>query len=185
MREGGALGGANLTSAVEHSVAIDVARPWRTTALVASAVAVLELGVILVAGIALLAKPVAQQVKAASSDPALAPTKRAADRPERREADRPALPREETSVLVLNGNGRTGAAAEAADRVHGAGYIVGSVGNAPRSDYGRTVVMYRPGHEVEAKRLGRDLRIRIVAPLDGLHVKQLLGAHLALVVGSA
>jgi len=170
---------------VEHSVAIDVARPWRTTALVASAVAVLELGVILVAGVALLAKPVAEQVKVTTSDPALAPAKLVTDRPERQEVKRPALPRAETSVLVLNGNGQTGAASEAADRVHGAGYIVGSVGNAPRSDYGRTVVMYRPGHEAEAKRLARDLKIRIIGPLDGLQVKQLLGAHLALVVGSS
>jgi hypothetical protein len=170
---------------VESSIAaVDLARPWRTTAIVASAVAVLELAVILVAGVALLAKPVANQVRASANEPAHAPVSPAPDRPERPEVDRPPLPRSETSVLVLNGDGRTGAAAEAADRVRGAGYIVGSVGNASRSDYGKSVVMYRPGFEGEAKRLARDLKIPIVGPLDGLTVKQLLGAHLALVVAT-
>jgi hypothetical protein len=33
-------------------------------------------------------------------------------------------------------------------------------------------------------RLARDLRIRIVGPLDGMNVRQLMGAHVAVVVGS-
>ena len=170
---------------MESSVAAVVAvRPWRTATLVASAVAVLELVIILVAGIALLTKPVATRVQAAATDPLLAPAKPSTGKPERAEAARPTLPRSETSVLVLNGNGRTGAAAESADRLHRVGYIVGGVGNAPRSDYGRSVVMYRPGHRPEAVRLARDLKIQLVGPLDGLPVRQLLGAHLALVVGA-
>jgi hypothetical protein len=43
--------------------------------------------------------------------------------------------------------------------------------------------MYRPGFEGEAKRLGRDLRIRHVTPLDGMRIRDLQGAHVALVVG--
>ena len=35
-----------------------------------------------------------------------------------------------------------------------------------------------------ALRLARDLRIRIVGPLDGMTVRELLGAHVAVVVGS-
>jgi hypothetical protein len=46
----------------------------------------------------------------------------------------------------------------------------------------RSVVMYRPGFRGEALRLARDLRIRIIGPLDGLSVGDLMGAHLALVV---
>ena len=38
-------------------------------------------------------------------------------------------------VVVLNGNGRTGAAAAAASRVSRRGYRIGVVGNAPSHDY--------------------------------------------------
>ena len=169
---------------MEQSVtSLAAVRPWRTATLVASAVAVLELGVIVVAGVALLGKPVARHVRAAAAEPAL-PSARPVPVALKREAERPRLPRGETSVLVLNGNGRAGAAAATADRLHRVGYIVGGVGNAPRSNYGRSVVMYRRGYRAEATRLARDLGIRIVGPLDGLRLEQLMGAHLALVVGA-
>jgi hypothetical protein len=168
---------------VEHSVAsVAAVRPWRTATLVASTIAAIELVILLIAGVVLLTKPVASRVEAAAKDPLVAPAKPpAAERKATKE--RPVLARSETSVLVLNGNGRTGAAADVAARVHRVGYIVGGVGNAPRSDYGRSVVMYRPGHRAEARRLARDLRVPVVGPLDGMPVRQLLGAHLALVVG--
>ncbi len=93
------------------------------------------------------------------------------------------LARDETSVMVLNGNGRAGAAAAAADRVKAKGYIVGDVGNAAAISP-RTVVMYRPGYGAEASRLGRDLRIRVIRPLDGMSPRQLMGAHLVLILGT-
>ena len=40
-----------------------------------------------------------------------------------------------------------------------------------------------PGYVAEGKRLGHDLHIRIVRPLDGMHPAQLLGAHLVLILG--
>jgi hypothetical protein len=43
--------------------------------------------------------------------------------------------------------------------------------------------MYRPGYGAEASRLGRDLRIRVIRPLDGMSPRQLLGAHLVLILG--
>ena len=46
----------------------------------------------------------------------------------------------------------------------------------------RSVVMYRPGYRGEALRLARDLRIKIVGPLDGLRIGDLMGAHVAVVV---
>ena len=52
-------------------------------------------------------------------------------------------------MLVLNGNGISGAAASAGQLVRHKGYVA-AVGNAPRSDYRRSVVMYRPGYGAEA-----------------------------------
>jgi hypothetical protein len=83
----------------------------------------------------------------------------------------------------LNGSGLAGAAAAQASRVRARGYVVGEVGNAPRTGYGRSVVMYRIGRRPEALRLARDLRIRLVSPLDGLRPRDLLGAQVAVVVG--
>jgi hypothetical protein len=93
------------------------------------------------------------------------------------------MPRGSISVTILNGNGIAGAAATEASRVRARGYLVGEVGNAPRSGYGRSVVMYRTGRRGEALRLARDLRILRVSPLDGLRPRDLLGAQLAVVVG--
>ena len=64
------------------------------------------------------------------------------------------------------------------------GYTIDTVGNAPRSDFTRTLVMYRKGYQAEAARLAKDLRIKIVGPLDGLKPADMLGAHVALIVGS-
>ena len=55
------------------------------------------------------------------------------------------------------------------------GYRIGSVGNAPRRDYTRTIVMYRRGYRGEAARLAADLKIKIVGPLDGDAASDLLG----------
>jgi hypothetical protein len=86
-------------------------------------------------------------------------------------------------VTVLNGNGVSGAAAATASRVRVRGYKIRKVGNAPRSGYGRSVVMYRADYRPEALRLARDLRIALVSPLDGLRARDLKGAKLAVVVG--
>lgn len=161
------------------------ARPWRTATLVASAVAALELVLLLVAGIALFARPLSQQVKAAAVKHATAP--RAAPTPARRRPAVPAKPsltRAQTSILVLNGNGLTGAAGAAAARVRRRGYVVADVGDAARTNYPTSVVMYRPGFRPEGVRLARDLGVRVVGPLDGLRVRDLMGAHAALVIGN-
>mgnify|MGYP000126633979 CR=1 FL=1 len=170
-----------MDAAVEHSLP-PIRSPWRTATLVASAVAALELVVLVVLGVAFLAEPVAQQVRQAAEAEALAPIvpKKVA----RPAAGAPKLARAETSVIVLNGNGRAGAAAESADAVRRFGYTIGTVGNAPRSDFTRTVVMYRGGYRPEAARLAKDLGVKIVGPLDGLRPADMLGAHVALVVGS-
>ena len=57
--------------------------------------------------------------------------------------------------------------------------------NASRSDFTRSVVMYRKGFRPEAERLARDVGVKAVGPLDGLRPKELMGAHVAYVVGDA
>jgi hypothetical protein len=67
--------------------------------------------------------------------------------------------------------------------VRGHGYRIGVVGNAARMSYPRSLVMYRPGFEGEGKRLGSDLGIRLVGPLDGMRGAQLHGAQVVLILG--
>lgn len=87
-------------------------------------------------------------------------------------------------MLVLNGNGRQGAAGAAAARVSRRGYRIRGVANAPSHDYARSIVMYRPGFEGEGRRLAADLGIRVVGPLDGMRPRELHGAHTVLILGS-
>jgi hypothetical protein len=168
---------------MEHSLRLE--EPWRTRAMVAAAVAVIELVVIVGVAVILVGGPVSDRVSSAAEAKVLAPPKPAA-KPKKRAKPTPALPklaRGETSVIVLNGNGQNGAAHEQADLVRARGYLIGSVGNAPHTEFPRSIVMYRPGYKPEAVRLGKDVGVRVVTPLDGLTQKDLLGAHLALVVG--
>ena len=158
---------------------------WRTATLIASAVAALELVLLLVAGAALLARPLSHQARAEQTPRAAAKVPSPAPPPVRkaRTPTAPKLSRAKTAVLVLNGNGATGAAGAAAARVKSFGYRIAKVGDAARMDYPTSVVMYRPGFEREGKRLAKDLGIEVVGPLDGLRVRELVGAHVALVVG--
>jgi hypothetical protein len=170
-------------SAVEHSLAqIPQAHtPWRTATIVACAIAAVELVLLLLLAVSLLAEPVARHVTQTAEAKAFAPV--APKRKATTAAAEPRLSRAQVSVIVLNGNGRTGAAASTAERTRALGYTIGNVGNAPRTDYTRSLVMYRKGYAPEAQRLAGDLKLKIVAPLDGLRPGELLGAHVAVVVG--
>jgi hypothetical protein len=168
---------------MEHSLPRpEVARRWRTATLVATAVAALELALLAALGLPMLGRAVADDVRTAAEEHVLAPSPKAA--PKKAEAPAVPLPRADTSVVVLNGNGRTGAAGAAADRVHELGYLVAGTGNAGRSDYARTIVMYRPGRKAEAQRLAKDIRAKVVGPLDGLRLRDLMGAQVAIILGS-
>jgi hypothetical protein len=165
-------------------------RPWRRAAVVAGCVAALELLLLAGGAVYLLrggdgdAAPTERQAAAVAKPPADA--KRAAAQAPARRAEPAAtaqLARGETSVLVLNGNGRSGAAAAEATRIQRRGYLVSGTGNAPRTDFARTTVMYRPGYRGEGVRLARDLGVRTAGPLDGLRPRDLLGAHVAVIVG--
>jgi hypothetical protein len=169
---------------VEHPGLTPDLRPWRTAAVAATAVAGIELVVLLVIGVALLAKPVAAEVKRQAEARALAPIAAPkAQRPKRKPVPAARLSRGNTAVLVLNGNGRNGAAAVEADRVRVKGYRIAAVGDAPHRGYTRSLVMFRKGFAGEAHRLARDLGIRIVGPLDGVKARDLSGAHAVVVVG--
>jgi hypothetical protein len=158
-------------------------RPWRTATIVASTVAAFELVLILILGVALLGKPLSERMRDTAQKRSLGIETQVKAKP-KIGSSKPQLARGETSVIVLNGNGVSGAAHTVASQVEARGYSIGDVGNANRTDYTRSVVMYRPGYRGEAMRLARDLRIRIVGPLDGMNVRQLMGAHVAVVVGS-
>ena len=177
--------------AVESSASTTDAlvRPWRTAAMVASLVAAVELLLILVLAIALFggtlldwAQGTAEATPAAKKREPAAVERRV--QPPAAPAE-PKLARTETSVLVLNGNGVAGAAASTGELVRQKGYVIAAVGNAARTDYRRSVVMYRPGYAGEAARFARDLRVKVVSPLDGLRLKDLMGAHVAVVIGAS
>ena len=159
-----------------------LARSWRTATMVASAVAALELVLILILGVALLGKPLSEWMRGAAQKHTLGITTKTVARP-KIGSSAPRLARDETTVMILNGNGVAGAAHATASQVEARGYPVGQVGNAKRTDFTRSVVMYRPGYRGEGLRLARDLRIRIVGPLDGMRTRDLMGAHVAVVVG--
>jgi hypothetical protein len=160
---------------VEHALPNLSRHPWRTIAVVAAGIAALELIALVVTATALVAKPMAKHARAAAARHALVQKPKA--------PNRPVLARRLVTVTVLNGNGVSGAAAQTASRVRARGYKIRKVGNAPRSGYGRSVVMYRSDYRPEGLRLARDLGIRLVSPLDGLRAGNLAGAKLAVVVG--
>ena len=167
---------------MDHSLPIpDAVRPWRTATLVASAFAALELVILLAIAVIALGRPLANHAAAARAAAASSVPAHTIAAPA---AGKPKLARADVEVEILNGTGRQGAAASEASTVRGLGYVVGNVGNAARADYTRSVVMYRMGFRAEGLRLGRDLGIKAVGPLDGLHSSDLMGAHLAVVIGS-
>jgi hypothetical protein len=156
-----------------------VEQTWRKATIAVTVFAALELVALAGLGMALLGNPLSRHLKAEAAaaaeprvrtGPASLPTKTT-------------LTRAETSVIVLNGNGRAGAASTEADRLSARGYLIASTGNAPERSP-RTMVMYRRGYAAEGKRLARDLHVRWVTPLDGMRASQLMGAHLVLIMGT-
>jgi hypothetical protein len=177
---------------VEHSVPTpELVRPWRTATLVATAIAGLELVLLVVAGVVLLGRSIAPHLQAgaghAASKPKAAARHAPAAKPKPAAPARAVarLPRSKTDVIVFNGNGITGAAAGAASVVTARGYVVKQVGNAPGGGYAQSIVMYRPGFLGEARRFAHDLNVRQVEPLDGIRPAQMHGAELVLIIGAS
>jgi hypothetical protein len=178
--EGARPRGTNSLRAMQHAqdLDLDVIRPWRRATIAVSAVAAVELVVLAAIAIVLLGNPLASHLRETAAVAGTPRVRTAHPAP----AKKAALDRGDTSVMVLNGGGRSGAAHTAAERVSARGYALGQIGNAA-GDTPRTLIMYRPGYEAEGARLGRDLHVGIVRPLDGMRPIQLLGAHLVLIMG--
>ena len=163
----------------------DVVRPWRIAAYIAVAVAVVELLLLLLVGGGKLLEWASNRVELAAKQHALAPAKQETrSATTRQHVVTPAAkrPRSKTVVLVLNGNGRAGAAASAASRVHSRGSPSGQVTNAPEL-VPRSIVMYKPGFAGEGRRLGRDLHVTLVTPLDGMRARDLGRAQVVFILG--
>jgi hypothetical protein len=160
-------------------------RPWRTAAYVAVAIAAVELLLLLAIGGGKLAGWATDRMQLAAQERVAAPIdKTQAVAAKRKPAPAPVAkrPRSKTVVLVLNGNGRAGAAASAASRVRSRGYRIGDVTNAPEL-VPRSIVMYKPGFAGEGRRLGKDLGVKLVTPLDGMRAKDLGRANLVFILG--
>jgi hypothetical protein len=167
---------------VQHVHRFPSASPWRAATIVLGAVAALELVGLLVVGGVRLAP--AHHGTAAAPAAAKKPAVRHAKAKIPTVAPTPLRPRAHVRVLVLNGNGVTGAAASAAATLRVEGYRIGGAENAQRHNYARSVVMYVPGWAKEARRLARDIRIRTVSPLDGMVPSKLKGSKLVLLLGT-
>jgi LytR cell envelope-related transcriptional attenuator len=155
---------------VEHVQPFGRSFPWRAAALSACAVALLAL-----AGLRLLAI----HHGAASTRAGTTPAGVAARKP----VVVPLRARSRLSVLVLNGNGIAHAAGEEATQLLSRGYRSAYPTDAP-STYGRSLVLFRPGREGEAKRLARDAGIRTVSPLDGRLPRTDARYQLVLILGA-
>ena len=102
---------------MDHLSDLRAQQPWRNAAFIAATVATVELAILLVVGIILFGKFFAGEVEKAS-DP-VAVTQAAVEREKAAAPSndngqpqaKPLLPRRQTSVIVLNGNGISGAAA--------------------------------------------------------------------------
>jgi hypothetical protein len=148
---------------VEHAHPLDRQFPWRLAALVASALALAILAGLVLTHRSAQTRPV--------SDTGRVPT---------RQAVTPLRARSVVSVLVLNGNGTSGAAGTEATTILARGYRHAIPGDAPQLDYARSLVLFRPGWQREAKRLARDVKIPTVATLDGRVAPEY--AHVPLIV---
>jgi len=177
---------------MEHAGSLGRSFPWRATTIVVAAIAVAELVALLaLAGVRIptgLFHPSHAAPAAAKTATSTAPAHRAAAQKVAKAPVvpvHPLRPRSSVSVLVLNGNGVSGAAGSLADRLDATGYHGVTAANAPRRDYARSVVLYRPGWEREARRLAHDAGVQAVAPLDGMTPSQLRGAQLVMLLGGS
>src|SRR6266581_5678312 len=102
---------------------------WRTATIVVTAIAALEFVALAGAAVVLLGNPLADHF-GTSAAKAAPPRKQLRPRPL---PAKPTLDRSDTVVMVLNGNGRAGAAASAAAHLRARGYRIGDVGNATRN----------------------------------------------------
>jgi hypothetical protein len=169
---------------LDHSLARPFelgARDWRKLTIILGAVAAVEALVLLVVAVILIAPSVSHHLRSAKQDATVPKGATGPHTP----AGRAKLSPARTPVMVLNGNGRSGAAASSAQRVRTLGYKLGPVGNAPRMDYPVSLVMYRPGMRPEALKFAKKVHVRAVGPLNGIRLRKLGQAKLVYIVGAS
>ena len=86
--------------------------------------------------------------------------------------------RDQVTVDVFNGTGRSGLAGTTADRLRSAGFGVGGTGNADRRDYSRTEIRYDPSREAQARTLAAAVPGAVLVERSGI------GESVQLVVGA-
>ena len=167
---------------MQHAEQIPSSFPWRAATLVVGAIATVELAALIGIGAVHLAPKPKAATAAATSQPArpAAHAVKVAAPP-----SHPLRARTSVRVLILNGNGRQGAASSEAARLQSAGYRIGGAENAQRHDYAQSMVLYVPGWIKEARRLAHDAGIRLVAPVDGLRRAALKGSKTVVILGTA
>ena len=152
---------------MEHVQPFDRPFSWRLGALVESALALATLGALVLTHRPERTRPV--------SDTGRVPKRQVAP---------PLRPRSRISVLVLNGNGASGAAGNEAADILARGYRHAIPSDAPSLDYARSLVLFRPGWQREAERLARDVKIPTVASLDGRVAPEYAHVPLIVVLGA-
>ena len=172
---------------MEHAEHLHRPSPWRTATAVVGEIAAIEL-------VALIALGAPHAVSLLRTHVTAAPARTTKAAPPVRthpvfrvlaQPSHPLRPRARVSVLVLNGNGVNGAAGRQATSLQTLGYRSAQSEDAPRHDYARSMVLYVPGYLKEARRLGHDAGVRLIAPVDGLRAAQLKGSQLVVVLGGS
>jgi LytR cell envelope-related transcriptional attenuator len=88
----------------------------------------------------------------------------------------------EIEVTVLNGTAVPNLAANYGHRLEAKGFKLGAVGDASQP-MEKSVVMYKPGHKPEAKRVAKQLKISHLAPMSSEVRSAANGAKVAVVIG--
>ena len=101
---------------------------------------------------------------------------------ERRAPRAGAIEPAEVDVAVLNGTTVAGLAAKVGDDVRANEYSLGAVTAIPEP-FDQTVVMFEPGHEREARRVGKDLGVDPVQPINRQAQRLAEGAEVVVIAG--
>jgi LytR cell envelope-related transcriptional attenuator len=88
----------------------------------------------------------------------------------------------EIEVSVLNGTSVAGLAATYGDKVEGKDFDLGAVTNSSAS-FAESVVMFKPGHKTEARKVAKQLGISKLQPMSGEIGSASAGADIAVIVG--
>jgi uncharacterized membrane protein len=91
-------------------------------------------------------------------------------------------PAGEIEVTVLNGTSVPGLAATFGDKVEGKGFDLGAVTNSS-SSFAESVVMFRRGHKMEARKVAKQLNISKLQLMSGEIESASAGADVAVIVG--